>query len=142
MGVIAAIAMPEYKRDPHLPSPEVCDWLLSLEWSKPSTVYLSADNDSRSSEIFDCCRATAALGRDECVDVALPDAGIKMLQKDAEDRREAGGPDDADELEAFCDTIEDLIKNGNLKAGETVGALYMIAANLAAVANLAAKSQD
>ena len=84
----AAIVMPKYKRDPYLPSPEVCDWLLSLKWSKPSTVYLSADNDSRSSEIFYCCRATAALGRDECIDIVLPEAGIKMLQKDAAERQE------------------------------------------------------
>jgi hypothetical protein len=141
MGVIAAIAMPAYKRDPHLPSPEVCDWLLSLKWSKPSTVTVIADDGS--SEIYDCCITRPALGRDEMIDLALPADGIKMLQKDAEDRREAAeGCDNDNELEAFCDTIEDLIKNGNLKVGETVGALYMIAANLAAVANLAAKSQD
>ena len=85
MGAIAAIIMSEYERDPHLPSPEVCDWLLSLQWSEPSTVHLS--NVDRSSTIYDCCRVTAALGRDECVDIVLPVAGIEMLLRDAAERQ-------------------------------------------------------
>jgi len=28
-------------RDAHLPSPEVCDWLLSLEWSEPGSIGLN-----------------------------------------------------------------------------------------------------
>jgi hypothetical protein len=82
MTQLPAVApVPAYKRDPHLPSPEVCDWLLSLEWSKPSTVKVIADDGS--SEIYDCCIARPALGRDEMIDLALPADGIKMLQAEA-----------------------------------------------------------
>ena len=121
--------MPAYRRDPHLPSPEVCDWLLSLEWSKPSTVKVIADYGS--SEIYDCCHAVTALGRDECVDVVLPADGIKMLQEDAVKRQEAKAPDETSELEAFCDKVEDLIDESKLNVAETVGTLYLICARLA-----------
>jgi hypothetical protein len=121
--------MPAYKRDPHLPSPEVCDWLLSLEWSKPSTVKVIANNDT--SEIDDCCIASPALGRDEMIDLALPANGIKMLQEDAAKRQEAGNLGKTSELEAFCDKVEDLIEESKLNVAETVGTLYVICARLA-----------
>ena len=74
-------------RDPYLPSPEVCDWLLAQEWSKPATMHINGPD--RQSEIYECCRATAALGADECIDLVLPSDGIKMLREDQRRRAEA-----------------------------------------------------
>lgn len=75
--------MPECKRDHYLPSPEVCDWLLSIFFDTKThpTVYL-VDSDKKS-EIYDCCTARVALGADEMIDVVLPSDGIKMLKMDA-----------------------------------------------------------
>jgi hypothetical protein len=56
------------ERDPHLPHPEVCDWLLRQEWSAPDTV--------------DCCEASTAIGRDETLDLVLPSFGLKVLRED------------------------------------------------------------
>lgn len=89
--------------------------------------------DDCSSEINDCCRATAALGRDECIDVVLPADGIKMLQEDAAKGREARDFDETSELEAFCDKVEDLIGESKLNVAETIGTLYLICARLATV---------
>ena len=74
-------------RDPYLPSPEVCDWLLAQTWSEPDTCII--DGPEGKSEIYDCCQATAALGRDECIDLVLPAEGIKMLREDQRQRAEA-----------------------------------------------------
>jgi hypothetical protein len=126
---LAVTFMPAYKRDPHLPSPEVCDWLLSLKWSKPSTVKVIADDGS--SEIHNCCHAMTALGRDECVDVVLPADGIRTLREDATKRQEAKDFDETSELEAFCDKVEDLIGESKLNVAETVGTLYLICTRLA-----------
>jgi hypothetical protein len=125
----AAAPMPAYKRDPHLPSPEVCDWLLSLKWSKPSTVKVIADDGT--TQINDCCRATTAIGRNECIDVVLPTYGIEILQEDAARRQEANGSDETSELEAFCGKVEDLIGESELNVAETMGTFYLICAKLA-----------
>jgi hypothetical protein len=121
--------MSAYERDLHLPSPEACDWLLSLKWSEPSTVKVIADDGS--SEIYDCCIARPALGRDEMIDLVLPADGIKMLQEDAAKRQEAKDPDETSEPEAFCDKVEDLIDESKLNVAEKVGTLYLICARLA-----------
>lgn len=74
------------KRDPRLPSSEVCDWLLSQEWSTPVTVHIASDHCK--SEIYDCCEARAAIGADECIDLHLPAFGLQLLRDDAASRTE------------------------------------------------------
>lgn len=73
------------KRDPHLPHPEVCDWLLSQEWSKPSTVFYNSEQAK--GYINDCCEASAAIGRDEIIDLLLPSFGLQILREDAAARQ-------------------------------------------------------
>lgn len=148
MGAVATAVMPEYKRDPHLPPPEVCDWLLEQKWSEriPSiemTFPEGGPSGCSRSTLKSYRQSFVVIGRNTMARLFVPNEALDTLHKDAAERQRAGeGCNNDSELEAFCDTIEDLIKNGDLKVGETVGALYMIAANLAAVANLAAKSQD
>lgn len=66
-------------RDPHLPSPEVCDWLLSLEWSDPVPVSIT--------NYLTC--ASASLGADEDVEVQTTKEAHELLQLDAKARAEA-----------------------------------------------------
>lgn len=73
------------KRDPHLPHPKVCDWLLSMKWSAPSTVKVSSDHHH--GETYDCCETHAAIGCDETIDIMLPSFGLQILKEDAEARR-------------------------------------------------------
>ena len=75
------------QRDPHLPPPEVCDWLLAQEWSEPATVNVSSV--AGDSEMYDHCQTTAELGRDECIDLMLPVEALQVLREDAATRREA-----------------------------------------------------
>jgi hypothetical protein len=74
----------KYKRDPHLPPPEVCDWLLSQKWEGPSTVELrtSAFTATQSSSLY----ASAALGRDHVVEVFLDVDAHDALKEDARAR--------------------------------------------------------
>ena len=74
-------------RDSHLPPPEVCDWLLSQEWSKPSTVHVRSKYHK--GHINDCCETSAAIGRDETIDLLLPSFGLQVLREDAVARRQA-----------------------------------------------------
>lgn len=75
------------QRDPNLPPPEVCDWLLAQEWSEPVTINVSSV--AGDSEMYDHCQTTAKLGRDECIDLMLPMEALQVLREDAETRREA-----------------------------------------------------
>ena len=68
------------KRDPHLPHPEVCDWLLRQEWSAPDTVHVSSSGQTGFT--VDCCEASAAIGRDETIDLLLPSFGLQVLRED------------------------------------------------------------
>ena len=82
------------QRDPHLPSPEVCDWLLAQEWSEaiPSTVITYPEGGpfgkSKSTRIFSVF-ASAAFGTDHIIELELPEEGLAVLRADAEARREA-----------------------------------------------------
>ena len=75
------------QRDPYLPPPEVCDWLLAQEWSEPATINVSSV--AGDSEMYDHCQTTAELGRDECIDLMLPVEALQLLREDAAARREA-----------------------------------------------------
>lgn len=74
------------QRDPHLPPPEVCDWLLAQEWSKSTDVTVSC---VESWSAKSGCQAIAAIGRDEYIDLILPMEALQVLREDAETRREA-----------------------------------------------------
>ena len=82
------------QRDPHLPSPEVCDWLCSLEWSEvvPSAVTTYPEGGRfrfthkriRNFSVF----AEAAFGTDHIIELELPEEGLAVLRADVEARRE------------------------------------------------------
>lgn len=75
------------QRDPHLPSPEVCDWLLAQEWSKPTDISVSC---AKSRGIrFDQCQAVVAIGRDECINLMLPVEALQLLKEDAAAREQS-----------------------------------------------------
>lgn len=81
----------EYKRDQYLPSPEVCDWLLSLEWSEPIPVILTSypeggPHDVSESRKIDFICAHAALGADHVIDIELPAESLWFLKEDAKAR--------------------------------------------------------
>lgn len=71
-------------RDAHLPSPEVCDWLLSLEWSEPGSIELNTPSFEGVSE--DSCYARTAIGADACIELLLPVEALECLEKDAQAR--------------------------------------------------------
>jgi hypothetical protein len=71
-------------RDAHLPSPEVCDWLLSLEWSEPGSIELNTPSLEGVWE--DSCYARAAIGADACIELLLPVEALECLEKDAQAR--------------------------------------------------------
>ena len=81
------------QRDPHLPSPEVCDWLCSLEWSEvvPSAVTTYPEGGPlhftrkriRNFSVF----AEAAFGADHIIEIELPEEGLAVLRADAEARK-------------------------------------------------------
>jgi len=71
-------------RDAHLPSPEVCDWLLSLEWAEPNGIHLETPDFEGIRE--DSCYTRTAIGRDECIELLLPAEALECLEKDAQAR--------------------------------------------------------
>jgi hypothetical protein len=71
-------------RDEHLPSPEVCDWLLSLEWAEPNGIHLETPDFEGIRE--DSCYARTAIGADECIELLLPVEALECLEKDAQAR--------------------------------------------------------
>ena len=80
------------QRDPHLPPPEVCDWLCSLEWSEvvPSTITTYPEGGPcvkrrRNFSVF----AEAAFGTDHIIEIELPEDGLAVLRADVEARRAA-----------------------------------------------------
>lgn len=86
------------QRDPHLPSPEVCDWLLAQKWSEsvPATVITYTvitypeggpfgKSKSKSTRMFSVF-ASAAFGTDHIIEIELPEEGLVVLRADAEAR--------------------------------------------------------
>ena len=122
------------KRDPHLPSLEVCDWLLGQEWSTPGTLRFESQHGK--GYMNDCCTATASLGRDEMIDLHLPTFGLQVLRDDAAARK-AGeyetGEDfterasSIDENQQLVIDINRVIESANVSATAAVGACTMVA---------------
>jgi hypothetical protein len=84
--------MMTYSRDPHLPPPEVCDWLLEHRWSGciPKTLILYPDGAPHGitqSELFDYETAHTAIGADEIARVFLSDEALTLLHEDRTARR-------------------------------------------------------
>jgi hypothetical protein len=71
-------------RDAHLPSPEVCDWLLSFEWAEPNGIHLETPDFEGIRE--DSCYARTAIGADHCIEFLLPVEALECLEKDAQAR--------------------------------------------------------
>jgi hypothetical protein len=74
----------KYKRDPHLPPPEVCDWLLSQKWEGPEPVKVQASKYKATHTNALC--ATAALGKYATVELLIDADALEVIQKDARDR--------------------------------------------------------
>jgi hypothetical protein len=75
------------ERDPHLPPPEVCDWLIEQQWSGsiPETVinYPKGNPEAiRVFVLFDFTSAYAAIGADEIVCIFLPVEALEALRED------------------------------------------------------------
>ena len=84
------------QRDPHLPPPEVCDWLLAQEWSEvvPTAVTsfpASGPSGITKHEAYDHVYARAALGANEIFAIEMPVEALQLLEEDAWIRREAIG---------------------------------------------------
>ncbi|MFN7834822.1 MAG: hypothetical protein ACK5NY_03390 [Burkholderiaceae bacterium] len=74
----------KYKRDPHLPPPEVCDWLLSQKWEGPEPVEVKTSKYKATHTNALC--ATAALGTNDTVELLIDADALEVIQKDARDR--------------------------------------------------------
>ena len=81
-------------RDPHLPPPEVCDWLLEQRWSAriPSIEMTFPEGRefgrSRSS-LHGYHEAHAVIGRDGTARLFMQDDALEVLRKDQGNRRAA-----------------------------------------------------
>jgi hypothetical protein len=78
-----------YKRDPHLPDPVTCDWLLQQEWSKcVRCVGIHFSNgETESSKLMNFLHATIGIGTDHVIEVFIPDELIPILRDDARVRQ-------------------------------------------------------
>ena len=78
-----------YRRDPHLPDPATCDWLLQQEWSVPiGIVNIQFSNgETDSSVLSNFLRATVGIGTDYTIEVFIPSELIEFLRDDARARQ-------------------------------------------------------
>jgi len=81
-------------RDPHLPPPAVCDWLLEQKWSEriPSIEMTFSEGGafgSSRSALNGYHEADMAIGRDETALLFMPHEALDVLRKDQDDRRAA-----------------------------------------------------
>ena len=82
------------QRDPHLPPPEVCDWLLAQEWSEvvPTAVTsfpAGGPSGITKHEAYDSVYGRAAFGANEVLAIEMPVEALQLLEEDAWVRREA-----------------------------------------------------
>jgi hypothetical protein len=82
----------KYKRDPHLPSPEVCDFLLDCEWSdsipKVSIEFSEADKSVPTSQhLFGHSMTHVAVGADHIAEIFIQDDALALLEADAKVRQ-------------------------------------------------------
>jgi hypothetical protein len=81
-------------RDPHMPPPEVCDWLLAQEWSGVIPTAITAFPDGGPGGIaahtaYNHIYAKSALGTDETFGIELPAEALEVLIEDAVARLES-----------------------------------------------------
>jgi hypothetical protein len=78
-----------YKRDPYLPDPAICDWLLQQEWSESvKCVDISFFNgETESCKLINFLHATIGIGADHIIEVFIPDELIQVLRDDARARQ-------------------------------------------------------
>lgn len=81
-------------RDPHLPPPEVVDWLLEQDWSEMIPMagiqyYGSTPHGMSQSKLYKCQQAHPAIGADEGGRILLPVEAIAVLRNDQDERRAA-----------------------------------------------------
>lgn len=79
----------DYRRDPHLPDPIICDWLLRQEWSESvECVDIKFSNgETESSMLMNFLHATVGVGADHIIEVFIPDQLIQLLRDDARARQ-------------------------------------------------------
>lgn len=78
-----------YRRDPHLPDPIICDWLLQQEWSenvKCVDIHFSQGETARS-RLFNFLHATVEMGADNMIEVFAPAELLPLLRDDAQARQ-------------------------------------------------------
>ena len=81
-------------RDPHLPPPEVCDWLLEQDWSEMIPVTLiqyhgSTPHGMSQSKLYEYQQAHPAIGADGGGRILFSVEAIAALRKDQGNRRAA-----------------------------------------------------
>lgn len=79
------------ERDPYLPPPEVCDWLLGQEWSEPIKDTEISHGDDRpfgisGSLLFNHVYSFAEIGADENGRIFLPVEALELLKADKQAR--------------------------------------------------------
>lgn len=93
MAAMTSTPPPEL-RDPHLPPPEVCEWLLQQDWSEaiPITTLgfhgLSPHGIAKS-KLYEYRHSHTGIGADEGGRILLPVEALDVLRKDRDDRRAA-----------------------------------------------------
>ena len=81
-------------RDPHLPPPAVCDWLLEQDWSEMIPVTLiqyhgSLPHGMSQSKLYEYQLAFCEIGADTGGRVSLPIEALDTLRKDRDARQAA-----------------------------------------------------
>ena len=74
-------------RDPHLPPPEVCDWLLAMNWSSPDSIPLSSDGKNQDGHMVDGCQAEYPIGRNGSGVLLLDHEDLRVLREDVKARQ-------------------------------------------------------
>ena len=82
-------------RDPHLPPPAVCDWLLERTWSEriPSIEMAFPEGGAfgcSHSSLNGYHEAHTAIGREETARLFMPDDALDVLREDQGNRRGTG----------------------------------------------------
>jgi hypothetical protein len=108
------------KRDSHLPPPEVCDWLLSQEWSEPDTIPLTLDGKNQNGWIANGSQATSPIGRNGYVTLLLDGDDLQILREDAE-------ASNLTPEQQLVVTINEALASSGVSATAAVGALTMAA---------------
>ena len=79
-----------YRRDPYLPDPIICDWLLQQEWSAPIEIVKKiqfSNGETESSVLSDFLHATIGIGADYTIEFFMPSELIQFLRDDARARQ-------------------------------------------------------